>query len=38
VPVDQGNRPLRNAILWDDARSQAQPLRMPWNTFFGGEA
>jgi sugar (pentulose or hexulose) kinase len=24
VPVDQGNRPLRNAILWDDARSQAQ--------------
>jgi xylulokinase len=76
VPVDQGNRPLRNAILWDGARSQVQldqlgerfghdelhretgrgpadfplmrhlhaviaqdqSLRMPWNTFFGGEA
>jgi sugar (pentulose or hexulose) kinase len=24
VPVDQDNRPLRNAILWDDARSLAQ--------------
>jgi sugar (pentulose or hexulose) kinase len=24
VPVDEGNRALRNAILWDDARSQAQ--------------
>jgi xylulokinase len=24
VPVDDHNRPLRNAILWDDARSQAR--------------
>src|SRR6266545_4295238 len=24
VPVDERNRALRNAILWDDARSQAQ--------------
>jgi xylulokinase len=24
VPVDPANRPLRNAILWDDARSQVQ--------------
>src|SRR6266508_2585396 len=24
VPVDRDNRPLRDAILWDDARSQAQ--------------
>jgi sugar (pentulose or hexulose) kinase len=24
APVDEQNRPLRNAILWDDARSQSQ--------------
>ncbi len=24
VPVDEGNHALRNAILWDDARSQAE--------------
>jgi xylulokinase len=24
VPVDDHNRPLRNAILWDDARSQVR--------------